>query len=61
MVGRRHAVIEEDHGHFKISDLASTNGTFVNGRKIRQAVLLQPDDDIRFGPNYSVHFTAPGR
>ncbi|MGL4462964.1 MAG: diguanylate cyclase [Planctomycetia bacterium] len=47
-VSRQHAVIEPSAGNFKISDLGSTNGTFINETKIDQR-LLTPGDLIRIG------------
>ena len=45
---RCHAYIDyEDHRHV-IHDAGSTNGTFVNGKRVRKA-MLQPGDRIRTG------------
>ena len=43
MVSRRHARIVVRGGAISIQDLGSTNGTFVNGEKIRQANLREGD------------------
>ena len=43
-VSGQHAVItQNDDGAYSISDLGSRNGTFVNGKKIRQAALYYND------------------
>jgi len=47
---RRHAKIVCEDGRFVIHDLASTNGTFVNGDRI-EARELAPGDRIRIGAN----------
>lgn len=60
-VGRRHATINERSGHFRLTDLDSRNGTFLNGKPLRQPNLLHPNDEIRFGESYTVHFVARGR
>ena len=39
----RHCVICEDGRGYKIRDLHSTNGTFVNGKKIEESVLMNND------------------
>ncbi len=43
MVSRRHARIVMKGGLINIQDLGSTNGTFVNGEKIRHAKLREGD------------------
>jgi pSer/pThr/pTyr-binding forkhead associated (FHA) protein len=48
-VSRKHAMIRREGGGYHIEDLASTNGTFVNRRRIQQPVRLQPGDEIGFG------------
>ncbi|MDI6829171.1 MAG: FHA domain-containing protein [Armatimonadota bacterium] len=47
---RRHAKIEVENGTFKIIDLGSSNGTFVNGVKVTDQVLC-PGDEIQIGSN----------
>lgn len=48
-VSRRHAIIGYHAGGYTIADLQSTNGTYVNGRHIRQPVPIKPGDEIGFG------------
>ncbi len=43
MVSRKHARIAMEGGEISIEDLGSTNGTFVNGEKIRRATLKEGD------------------
>src|SRR5256885_7820426 len=43
MVSRKHAKIVVSAGKVTIEDLGSTNGTFVNGEKIKQARLKEGD------------------
>lgn len=42
-VSREHAVILREDGVFRVRDLGSTNGTFVNGAQIRETVLRAGD------------------
>lgn len=42
-VSREHAVIERQGTHFRIRDLRSTNGTYLNGKKIQDAILADGD------------------
>jgi pSer/pThr/pTyr-binding forkhead associated (FHA) protein len=51
-VGRQHARIScDDEGstRFSLADLGSRNGTYVNGLRIADAVLLQRGDVVRLG------------
>jgi len=43
MVSRRHAKIYKEGDNFVIEDLNSTNGTFVNGERIKKRVLKEGD------------------
>ncbi|NMO14905.1 DUF4388 domain-containing protein [Pyxidicoccus fallax] len=43
MVSRKHAKIVFSDGKITIEDLGSTNGTFVNGEKVKQARLKEGD------------------
>jgi FHA domain-containing protein len=47
-VSRAHAVVEIVRGRAAVRDLESTNGTFVNGRRIEREPL-RDGDEIRFG------------
>jgi pSer/pThr/pTyr-binding forkhead associated (FHA) protein len=47
-ISSHHAEIVSDGTIFHLHDLNSTNGTFVNGEQITDAVL-NPNDEIRFG------------
>ena len=42
-VSREHAEIVRDGGGFKVRDLASTNGTFVNGQRVDEVRLADGD------------------
>ncbi|HEY9800902.1 MAG TPA: ATP-binding cassette domain-containing protein [Leptolyngbyaceae cyanobacterium] len=49
-VSRRHATIDTDsQGRYILRDY-STNGVFVNGRRVKAATVLPPDAIIRIGP-----------
>jgi pSer/pThr/pTyr-binding forkhead associated (FHA) protein len=47
---RRHAKIVYQDGGFVVHDLASTNGTFVNGERVEER-RLEPGDRIQVGAN----------
>jgi len=44
-----HALIFLDQGGLRVEDLASKNGTFVNGKSVGET-KLRSADEIRFGP-----------
>jgi hypothetical protein len=46
---RRHAKIDCSGGCYTITDLGSSNGTFVNGAKIAGSQALNPGDEIQIG------------
>jgi len=50
-VSRKHAVIHRAGSDFTIEDVGSTNGTFINKKKIqtRTPQPIKPGDEIRFG------------
>lgn len=58
-VSRRHARIEPTPQGYYVTDLQSTNGTFVNDKQIDAACLLQDGDYLRVG-NCICRFLAGG-
>ncbi|MDB4927600.1 MAG: modulated efflux pump with fused ATPase and integral rane subunit, partial [Myxococcaceae bacterium] len=49
-VSARHAQVERDGAATVLRDLRSTNGTFLNGRRVAGAAPLSPGDVIQIGP-----------
>lgn len=49
-VSRRHAQIVCDAGRFFLEDLHSSNGTFVNSKRVRERTVLVPGDVVQLGP-----------
>ena len=59
-VSRQHAEIVQKEGAFYVRDLDSTNGTFVNKKKIDNEYLLRDGDRIRLGAGKIVYvFRSP--
>jgi pSer/pThr/pTyr-binding forkhead associated (FHA) protein len=48
-VSRRHAVLRRSGESVVIEDLDSTNGTFVEGERIRKPITVGPGDEVRVG------------
>ncbi|MGC1678429.1 MAG: FHA domain-containing protein, partial [Candidatus Binataceae bacterium] len=48
-VSRHHAVIRRRLRGFDLIDLESTNGTYLNAKRIANPVRLRPGDEVRFG------------
>jgi hypothetical protein len=57
-VSRRHASITRQGNALTLKDLGSTNGTYVNGRRIDAETRLSPGDDVQFG---AVKFRVEGK
>ncbi|MCB0866813.1 MAG: FHA domain-containing protein, partial [Solirubrobacterales bacterium] len=56
LISRRHAEVESGGGTLRISDLGSSNGTFVNGRPIGADHDLAEGDEVQIGDTtWSVH------
>jgi predicted component of type VI protein secretion system len=49
LVSRHHCVFTSDEYSIRLRDLGSTNGTFVNGEKIRGQVILKEGDRVVIG------------
>ncbi len=49
-VSRYHAMVERLGQRYRVKDLDSSNGTFVNDVRISTETWLQPGDSIRIGP-----------
>ena len=58
-VSRVHAQLERNDDGWLLTDLGSTNGTRLNGWRVRAPVLLQPGDQLKFG-NAEFVIQGPG-
>jgi len=57
-VSKMHCVIVKTDGMLMLRDLGSTNGTRVNGQRVRRAILL-PDDQLHIASyKFRVHLGA---
>ncbi|MEV0532865.1 FHA domain-containing protein [Kitasatospora sp. NPDC050463] len=57
-VSRRHAVVSRSAGHTTVEDLASTNGTRLNGHPVQGQQEVHAGDVLDFGP-FEVHYEDP--
>jgi hypothetical protein len=48
-VSRAHALVSYGDDRWSLRDLGSTNGTFVNGRRITGETEIRPGDEVAFG------------
>jgi hypothetical protein len=48
-ISRRHAAVRSQGGGVTVEDLGSSNGTFVNGTRIRGEVVLAEGDEVQVG------------
>jgi len=60
LASRHHAMLQRsEEGQFYITDLGSSNGTFVNGARISAPVILHPGDRVSIGNHeFSFHQEA---
>ena len=59
-VSKHHARLLYRDGRFIVTDLKSTNGTYVNGRKISQATIVRDGDKIYIG-DFVMRLETPGQ
>ena len=57
-VSRKHARLAFQGGKYVIEDLGSTNGTFVNGQRLSNAVVLKSGDVISLGEQIVLMYEA---
>ena len=55
-ISRMHCGIARTGAAYFVSDLGSTNGTFVNGNRAEKGVRLEPGDRIQIGPETVLQF-----
>ena len=53
-VSGTHAKITEQNGKYTVWDFGSANGTFVNGKRIREATPINENDEIKIGDTVMV-------
>lgn len=58
-VSRQHASLALKDGQVVLSDLGSSNGTFLNGRRLKHPLFVNPGDRIDIGP-FSLRFDGTG-
>lgn len=53
-VSRYHAVLCVSNGVWRVIDLGSKSGTFVNGKRVQEQMTLGDRDEIRFGTKAAI-------
>src|SRR6516165_7279950 len=51
-VSRHHARVLCDDGNYFIEDLGSSNGTYLNGKRVVQRVPFSTEDTLQVGPYF---------
>lgn len=57
-VSRYHARIRREEDHYVIEDLGSKNGTFVNGRRTSEPLVLSDGDQVQVTPLVALTFVG---
>lgn len=57
-ISRKHTQMVSQGGKYVLTDLGSTNGTFVNGQRITGQHVLQPGDSISLGEQINLVYEA---
>src|SRR5262245_56677088 len=57
-VSHHHAQISRVHGDYFVEDLGSTNGTFLNGKRVDRRMPLAVKDRLRVG-EFILEFSVP--
>jgi pSer/pThr/pTyr-binding forkhead associated (FHA) protein len=57
-ISRKHSQLVAQGGKYVLTDLGSTNGTFVNGQRLTGQHVLQPGEVISLGEQISLLFEA---
>lgn len=61
-VSRRHVkIVEEGMNLFRVFDLGTPGGTWLNGRQMKQSALLESDDELRFGQEVKATFLVSSK
>src|SRR5258706_14647821 len=58
-VSKRHSKLVLRDGHIQVTDLQSTNGTYVNGKKITEPLVLVASDRVYVG-DFLIVIDMPG-
>ena len=60
-ISRNHAeIFQDDEGNIFLTDLNSSNGTFINGNKLEDSIILKKKDIVKIGNtviNWKVYFS----
>lgn len=54
-ISRRHCEVEVRDGEMVVTDLQSTNGTFIDGQRIEAPTVLPPDSELMLGDVVLTH------
>lgn len=58
-ISRRHCEVEVHDGELLVTDLQSTNGTYIDGERIETPTVLSPDSELMLGDVVLTHRVRP--
>lgn len=50
VISRRHCQLSQEGSVLKVRDLSSSNGTFLNGSKVEDEIVINAGDNLQIGP-----------
>lgn len=59
-ISSKHMCVEKDDDAFKLKDLGSANGTFVNDVRVKDSLVLEDGDKVRMGSTILI-FSSGGK
>ena len=60
-ISRKHTQFVQQGGKFIVTDLGSTNGTFINGQRLTGQHIMQPGEMVSLGEQINLMFEAVGQ
>ncbi len=59
-ISNRHVQLVHERGRVRVEDLGSTNGTFLNGRRLTEAAFMEPGEVLRLASREVAQYVIEG-